>query len=92
MRTLSYDAFIRQYRPIQNPLNAAASMDGAMFETYGEEKYFVDSHLEERKIWTLLDDSRTIIAGFHVVNRLGYFIAEIPYEHGQYGEITAYIS
>ena len=73
------------YKPISNHLDDNASFqnedgEGIMFETYGEEVKFVKSQ-NPNNIWTYVDgdsNSSLIISGWHFVNRLGYFITEVP--------------
>ncbi|CAB4121830.1 hypothetical protein UFOVP26_33 [uncultured Caudovirales phage] len=70
-----------KYKPIKNHLDDNASFDGIMFETYGEELAFVKAQAPDT-IWTYgeEDDKFYIQAGWHYVNRLGYFITEVPFE------------
>lgn len=65
---------------IQNHLDDNASWDGTMFETYGAEAEFVKSQ-EPNKIWTLIDVDygMSVVAGWHFVNRIGYFISDKPW-------------
>ena len=86
--TLNEEEFVEAYQPILNHLDSGASFDwgeghGSLFETYGEDLSFVMSQAPET-IWTLLsvDDSLTIVSGYHFVNRLGYFISKKPVERG----------
>lgn len=67
-----------KYKPIKNHL--VSDPDQQMFETYGEELEFVQS-VEPNRIWTYLqgDMSDLICAGYHFVNRLGYYISEVPW-------------
>ena len=73
-----------KYRPIQNHINKDASWDGVMYETYGEEYDYVMkvASLQPHKVWTWVDgDNGTyIINGWHMVNRIGYFITQVPCE------------
>ena len=72
-----------KYKPIPNHF----SKHEDMFETYGEELEFVRSQ-KDKHIWTLVEgDSGDlyIVDGYHFVNRLNYFITELPYE-GKEGE------
>ena len=80
-----------QFKPIKNHLDSNASWQdeagiGIMFETYGKELEFVREKCKENPqcIWTLMDseedDDCVIVEGFHFVNRLGYFITEIPFD------------
>jgi hypothetical protein len=67
-----------KYKPIKNHL--VSDSDQQMFETYGEELEFVQS-VEPNRIWTYLqgDMSDLICAGYHFVNRIGYYISEVPW-------------
>jgi hypothetical protein len=68
------------YKPIPNNIDTNASFDGLMFETYGDEYEFVKS-ANPLCIWTYGDgdDGGSYIwNGFHLINRLGYFITEVP--------------
>lgn len=89
-RAMNYDVWWKHFQPIQNHLEADAPNDGAMFETFGPEVDFVKSKLPDSKgnggqdadkIWTLLDyDGKLYIcAGWHFVNRIGYFITQKPW-------------
>ena len=76
-RPTDWERFVRKYKPVKNHLDTYASGDGFMFETFGEEEEFIKAQPEE-KIWTLVDaDGKEYIeAGWHFVNRLGYFVTE----------------
>ena len=75
-----HDAWIEKYRPIKNAIDQNSSFDGTMFETMGEELVFVRAQ-DPHKVWTLVDGEghQIISAGFHFVNREGYFITEVPW-------------
>jgi hypothetical protein len=52
------------------------SFGGCMYETLGNELEYVLQH-SNRNIWTIIDNEDgdlVVIAGFHIVNRLGYLI------------------
>jgi hypothetical protein len=79
---LTMDNWLETYKPINNHLDDNASFQdehgvGIMFETYGAEKEFVKSQ-EANKIWTYVSDDEDtyIIAGWHVFDRIGYFVTE----------------
>lgn len=77
---MDFDEWCDIYKPIQNHIDTNASFDGAMFETYGEEVEFVKSQ-DPAKIWTYGDGDDGeghIWNGWHFVNRIGYFITEVP--------------
>ena len=74
------------YKPIKNHIVENASFQdesgqGIMFETYGSEIEFVRNYPNPLCIWTYGDgdDGGSYIwNGYHFVNRLGYFITEVP--------------
>ena len=69
------------YKPIPNNIDTNASFDGLMFETYGDEVEFVKK-AHPNHIWTYGDgdDGGSYIwAGWSFVNRIGYFITELPF-------------
>ena len=77
---MDMDEWCNTYKPIQNHIDTNASFDGAMFETYGDEVEFVKAQ-DENRIWTYGDGDDGggyIWNGWHLVNRLGYFITEVP--------------
>jgi hypothetical protein len=57
--------------------------EGSMaFETYGEDLAFV-ANQKHRHIWTVIDGESgilTIVAGYHIVNRIHYIITIKPWE------------
>ena len=75
---LTIDEWDKNYKPITNKFDKDASFNGVMFETYGKELDYVLTH-KNNKIWTLIDTSEgdiAIINGYHLVNRIGYFITK----------------
>jgi len=79
---LTEDEWFDTYKPIKNHIDKAASVDGHMFETYGDELQFIKNQ-KELFIWTYGDgdDGGTYIwNGYHVVNRIGYFLTEVPFD------------
>ena len=81
------DAWEAKYRPIKNHFT-----DDEKFETYGEELDFVCAS-DPRCIWTLIDgdDGNLYITnGYHLVNRINYFVTEVPFE-GEFMEVPYYI-
>jgi len=87
---LTEDEWFEQFKPIPNHLDKNASFNddenGYMFETYGEELEFVKAQ-DPNTIWTYGDgdDGGTYISdGYHVVNRIGYFITTVPYDNSKH--------
>jgi hypothetical protein len=77
---MDFDDWCDTYKPIKNHIDTNASFNGEMFETYGDEVAFVKEQTEDR-IWMYGDgdDGGSYIwSGWGFVNRLGYFITEVP--------------
>lgn len=82
---MDFDEWVKVYKPIYNHLDNNASFQdetdqGMMFETYGDEVEFVKSQSPD-KIWMYGDgdDGGSYIwSGWGFVNRIGYFITEVP--------------
>ena len=75
---MKFKQWKKKYQPLKNPIASQSPFDGYMFETFGEELKFVNDMLTNKKqLWTLVqgdDDTELLIAGIHIVNRLGFFI------------------
>ena len=77
---MDFDEWVDTYKPIPNNIVEDSSFDGTMFETYGAEYEFVKK-ADPAYIWMYGDgdDGGTYIwNGWHIVNRIGYFITEVP--------------
>ena len=78
---------IEDFNPLKNHLNPDAPFDGCMYETYGPElEYVIAQPIEQiNHLWTIIEgDIHTWFApGYHLVNRLGYIITQIPWQDGQ---------
>jgi hypothetical protein len=86
---LTIDEWDSKYLPINNKFDDNASFNGAMFETYGRELDYVIKQGSSH-IWTLIDDSEgdlLIVNGYHLVNRIGYFITKNKWEE-EYMEVS----
>lgn len=89
---MKWEAFVKEYKPIKNKVKGA-SIDGYMFETFGDE--LEDLKAKAKKlgkgsglhIWSLIDNNDGkdwyLINGWHWVNRLGYIITKIPWKEGE---------
>jgi hypothetical protein len=83
---LGEEEWFNTYKPIINHLDPNASFQtdegvGYMFETYGDEVEFVKKQ-NPNCIWTYGDGDDGggyIWSGWHLVNRIGYFITEVPF-------------
>jgi len=82
---LDMETWENTYDPIVNHMNDNASFqdeqgNGIMFETYGVELDYISTYPAEY-VWTLIDSSNLYIKnGYHIVNRVGYFITEKPWD------------
>ena len=77
---MDFDEWCETYKPIPNNIVEDSSFDGTMFETYGDEVAFVKK-ADPAYIWMYGDgdDGGSYIwNGWHIVNRIGYFITEVP--------------
>lgn len=81
---LTEDQFDSLIPLIKNHLDNNASFDGCMFETYGEEVEYVQKIDKEtpNRVITILDgdDGTYYSSGYHRINRIGYLIAEKPFD------------
>jgi|DEB0MinimDraft_12_1074336.scaffolds.fasta_scaffold01004_2 hypothetical protein len=82
---LQEDEFLEKYKPIQNHMVEDAPFDGCMYETYGEELEFIrEVSQESHSVWTILENDNGDFfysSGYHFVNRYGYLVTEIAWEH-----------
>ena len=82
---MTFEEWEVAYKPITNHIDKNASFqdengNGLMFETYGDEVEFVKAQ-DENRIWMYGDGDDGeghIWSGWGFVNRIGYFITEIP--------------
>ena len=67
-----------KFKPIKNKFS---KHDELMFETYGEEYEYIQS-LDPRYVWTHVsaDMADLLVAGVAYVNRLCYYVCEVPWE------------
>lgn len=71
------DAWETAFKPIENHISDDRGWNGLMFETYGEDLQFVVAQ-PQNKVWTWVDsdEGTVILNGYHLVNRIGYFVTE----------------
>ena len=93
-RTATVGQWEAFFRPVPNTISDEPSWQdldggGIMFSTSGEEHEFVCDHNLKRQVWTWVDgdDGTYIVNGYSFVNRIGYFVTEIPYDDGDSWEI-----
>jgi hypothetical protein len=83
----TYQSWFDTFKPIKNNITNGADYH---FETYGEEYEFVKAQ-DPNTIWTEVDgDSGTyIVAGWHYVNRIHYYITTNPWDD-EYTEVPSW--
>lgn len=93
-RTTTVEQWEAFFRPVPNTISDEPSWQdldgvGIMFSTSGEEHEFVCDHNLTRQVWTWVDgtDGTYIVNGYSFVNRIGYFVTEIPYDSDDDWEI-----
>jgi hypothetical protein len=78
---MTYEMWEEIYKPKDNHL--VKNEGQKHFETYGIELGYVlaTADIEPDRVWTLVDgdEGTYIINGYHLVNRISYFITEVPY-------------
>ena len=78
---LTEEEWFDTYKPIKNTIEPNSSCGGHMFETYGDEVDFVKTQ-DPNRIWMLGDGDdggMYIWSGWGFVNRIGYFVTEVPF-------------
>ena len=88
--SLTYDDWCATYAPIKNPLREDAPFDGTMLETFGDDLAFVRDQPGDI-IWSLVqgdDGDLYVVSGYHLVNRLGYFVTDRPLAENEAVEIA----
>jgi hypothetical protein len=89
----TYSTWEETFKPIKNTVSKYPDDSLIHFETYGDEVEAVKQAYEinPKTIWTEVDgDSGTyIVAGWHIVNRINYYITENPWED-EYTEIPTW--
>jgi hypothetical protein len=84
----TYSSWEETFKPITNSIRNNSDL---AFETYGEEQEFIRNY-DPKFIWTEVDgDSGTyIVAGYHYVNRIQYYITTNPWED-EYTEVPTWV-
>lgn len=86
-RRMRWDTWVRDFRPVEDK-------DGPRkFETFGVEIQQVLAAYERnpRVVWTMIDGggrNPTIASGYHLVNRIVYYITEIPADENTFYEVS----
>jgi len=78
--TYKFEKWVEKYKPIVNLLDPRK---GIMFEECGKDFEYLKT-LDPLTVWTKIHDGKYawIISGLHFVNRVCYFVTEIPLKAG----------
>jgi len=82
-RTITYSKWVETFKPVKNHLTPNTKLEGLVFETRGNNLGFVRAANPDC-VWTLVEgDSNRwyVVDGYHLINRIGYLITEIPHEN-----------
>jgi len=77
-----------QFKPVDNIIEPD---NDQRFETYGKELDYVRLMESERRVWTCVegeDDKLITVNGMAFVNRLYYYVCDVPYEPDTDYEVT----
>ena len=75
--TEGLEIWMKTYKPMANPISHTSGWNGHMFETHGPELEFVlKQHPQNVWTWWDTEGGSSIVAGYHIVNRIGYFVTE----------------
>jgi hypothetical protein len=81
MQEIAFDEWFEKYRPVKNPLER----DSYYFETYGLSHDIVKDVIDSNRVWTWTegDGVAQVQNGYHFVNRLYYYITEVPWQEDE---------
>ena len=84
--SMTWSEFVDFFKPETNKFSK--DPDQMMYETYGEEVEWVNRY-DPHYVWTYvdIDFGSVVVEGYHYVNRIGYFITEVPWIDGTSYEI-----
>lgn len=84
----TYEAWEQTFKPMPNSIRNNGDLQ---YETYGEDMEYIRLQ-DVNHIWTEVDgDSGTyIVAGYHYVNRIQYYITNRPWED-EYTEVPTWV-
>lgn len=91
MTIYTYDAWVEKFQPMPNHLRNQDNGLELAYETYGDEVEYVNLQ-DEKFVWTEVDgdDGTYILAGWHFVNRIQYYITNRPWDD-EFSEVPTWI-
>lgn len=78
-----FDRWFSTFQPQKHHAGINHGVDGYLYETYGKDIEYLQ-HIPSERLWTVIeaDNGKWYISqGVHMVNRVGYIIAAVPYDH-----------
>jgi hypothetical protein len=77
-----YQGWVEWAKKFKPKPNHLSKYEETMYETYGDEWDFV-SQQDPKYVWTWVegDLSSILVAGISYINRLGYYVCEVPWEN-----------
>jgi hypothetical protein len=87
LKIADMDRWIEMYEPVNVHDDEHESI---MFETFGADLDRIKA-TPVHNVWTWVDtdDGSVIIEGYHIVDRIGYFITKVPWVDGLDYEVRA---
>lgn len=84
---MDHQDWLQRYKPVQNHFDPNGA--DKLYETYGKQYEYVIKQ-DCYKIWTLLDTEGDIYIanGLYIVNRLGYYLTEKPFDSKALIQVT----
>jgi hypothetical protein len=75
-----WSAWANKFKPVNNQF--VSDPDQQVFDTHGQEGEYIKT-VDNKYVWTWVqgDLSDLIVAGYHYVNRLGYYVTEVPWDN-----------
>lgn len=84
MKELTFDEWVEQYKPVTNPVTG----DIIHFETFGDDLEILKRYPANQG-WTFrAGDGDCITNGYGWVNRMNYYLTEVPWEEDETIVIT----
>ncbi len=86
---MNFDDWFDIFQPVANPGRCGFEINDVnfMFETFGKDQVEVTKveNIDGKLVWTLVEceSGEMLIEGYHRVNRIGHFIATVPWYGGQ---------
>jgi hypothetical protein len=79
---ITYEQFVEQYAPQQNPFTKEGSFDNCLLSIHGKEGDLA-KNIPEKHVWTLIsgeNETQWLVTGYQMVDREGFIITSKPWE------------